>query len=163
VPRSSAAFRFEKETVAIVETNVDDVNGEILGRTIERLLEEGAYDATVTSFLGKKGRMGQTVRVVCSRKASEKFAEILVEETGTLGVKTAEWTRMVVPRRVLSVSVKVGRFQGRVNVKVAKIPNGVRFKPEFEEAREIAIREKIPLRRVMEMISEQAAATKSGF
>ncbi len=163
MPRSSAAIRFEKETVAIVETNVDDVSGEILGRTIEKLLEEGAYDATVSAFLGKKGRMGQTVRVVCNRRASEKFAEILVEETGTLGVKTAEWTRMVVPRKVLSIPVKIGHFQGKVNIKVAKIANGIRFKPEFEDAREIAIREKIPLRRVMEMISEQAAAAKSGF
>ncbi|HYB04197.1 MAG TPA: nickel insertion protein [Nitrososphaerales archaeon] len=163
MPRSSAAIRFEKETVAIVETNVDDISGEILGRTIERLLEEGAYDATVTPFLGKKGRMGQTVRVVCNKVASEKFAQILVEETGTLGVKTAEWTRMMVPRKILSIPVRVGRFQGKVNVKAAKIANGIRFKPEFEEVREIAIREKIPLRRVMEIISEQAAQAKSGF
>ena len=148
---------FERDVVSIVETNVDDVTGEILGRTIERLMSEGAFDATVSSFLGKKGRSGQTVRVVCARNSADKFAKILVEETGTLGVKTTEWTRLIVPRRILSVRVKMGKFQGNLSVKVSRIGSDLRIKPEFEDAKKISESENIPLRRVLEMISQQAA------
>jgi len=156
VPRTPSTIHFEKDVVAVVETNLDDVTGEILARTVERLLEEGAFDATVTPFLGKKGRMGQTVRVVCKRGTSAKFGQILVEETGTLGVKTTEWTRMILPRDVISVSVKVGNFRGKVSVKVARIGGSLRIKPELEDAKKIATSEKIPLREVMEIISKEA-------
>jgi pyridinium-3,5-bisthiocarboxylic acid mononucleotide nickel chelatase len=152
----SAGLKFEKDVVSIVETNVDDVTGEILARTIERLMKAGAYDATVSSFLGKKGRIGQTVRVVCERKSAEKFGEILVEETGTFGVKTTEWTRLIVPRKILSVSVKVGKHQNNLNVKIWKSAAGFRIKPELEEAKKISESEGIPLREVMETISAQA-------
>ena len=148
---------FERDVVSVVETNVDDVTGEILGRTIERLFEEGAFDATVSPFLGKKGRMGQTVRVVCSKGSEEKFGQIIVEETGTLGVKTTEWTRLIVPRKVVSVHVEIGNFSDDLSVKVSKIGSGFRIKPETEDAKRIASREKIPLREVMDIISRQAS------
>lgn len=143
--------------MTIVETNVDDVTGEILGRTVERLMEEGAFDATVTSFLGKKGRTGQTVRVVCAQGEGEKFANILVQETGSLGVKTTDWTRLIVPRKVITISATVGKFRGKLNVKVSKIGAGLRIKPELEEARRISDSENIPLRQVLEMITQEAA------
>jgi len=156
VRKRTSVINFEKDIVSIVETNVDDVTGEILSRTIERLMEEGALDATVVSFLGKKGRMGQTVRVVCERNSAEKFGQILVEETGTFGVKTTEWTRLIVPRKELSVSVEIGNYRGKVNVKVSEIGVGYRIKPEFEEARKISEIEGLPLRQVIELISTQA-------
>ena len=114
-------IKFEKDTVTLLETNVDDTTGEILGRTIERLLAEGAYDATVIPFTGKKGRVGQTVRVVCSSEAVEKLAQTLVEETGTLGVKTTEYTRFIVPRRQISLPVVIRNYKGNVTAKVAWI------------------------------------------
>ena len=146
-------IRFERDVVSVVESNVDDVSGEVLARTIERLIEEGSFDATVSSFQGKKGRMGQTVRVVCAKNDAEKFAEILVEETGTLGVKTSEWTRLIVPRKVISVPVKIGKFSGEVSVKVSTLRTGLRIKPELTDAKRISESEKIPLRQVLETIS----------
>ena len=135
---------------------MDDVSGEILARTVELLLEEGAFDVTVSPFLGKKGRPGQTVRVVCARESMEKFAELLVGETGTLGVKVSEWSRWVVPRKIVTIPVVVGNFRGKIDVKVSKLADGIKIKPEFEQARAIAIREKLPVLRVMELVSEQA-------
>src|SRR5579872_1613373 len=143
---TASPIDFERDVVSVVETNVDDVTGEILGRTIERLMAEGAFDATVSSFLGKKGRIGQTVRVVCSKNSSEKFARILVEETGSLGVKTTEWIRLIVPRRVVGVPVRIGNYQGQISVKVSKIASGLRIKPELEEAKKISESENLPLR-----------------
>ncbi len=160
------AIRFDHDVVAILETNVDDTTGETLARTIERLFSEGAYDATVHPYLGKKGRQGYTIRVVSSRDATEKLAQILVEETGTLGVKTTEYTRLIVPRRVISIPVSIENFHGNISVKVAEIRGRIiRIKPEIEEAKQISDSQKIPLRDVLEQIvgaAKQYLASQSG-
>lgn len=149
---SANKIGFERDVVAIVETNVDDTSGEILGRAIDRLMAEGAYDATVTPYLGKKGRTGHTVRALCSHDSIDKFAQILVEETGTLGVKTLEYTRLIVPRKIMSVPFEIGRYKGRVNVKVAEVNGRFRIKPETSEAKQISDSQKIPLREVLDVI-----------
>ncbi|MDA4112361.1 MAG: LarC family nickel insertion protein [Thaumarchaeota archaeon] len=147
-------IKFESDTVSIVETNVDDVTGEVLAQTIEILISAGAYDATVSSFIGKKGRMGQTVRAVCSRENVQKLAEIMVEETGTLGVKIVEYKRLIVPRKEVVVPIKLRKFSGVVKVKVAVLGSGYRIKPELAEAKKISDQEGIPLRKVLEEITK---------
>jgi uncharacterized protein (DUF111 family) len=150
-------LKFDRDIVGVIETNVDDVTGEILSRTIERLLAEGAEDVTATSYLGKKGREGFTIKVVCATDSVEKMAQILVEETGTLGVKIIEYTRLIVPRKVLDIPITLEGFQGNVSVKIAEYKGRIlRIKPELNEARQIAESQKIPLRDVIEQISEAA-------
>ena len=149
-------MKFERDLVAIVETNVDDTTGEILGRTLERLLEEGAYDATVSPYLGKKGRMGETVRVTCSTDSSEKFAQLLVEETGTLGVKITEVTRLIVPRTERTIPISIDGGNWNVRVKIADIHGRMRVKPETEDLKQIAKVKKIPIREVMDLVSVAA-------
>lgn len=146
-------LKFDRDIIAVVETNVDDVTGEIVGRVIDRLISEGAYDATASSYLGKKGRMGQTLHVLCSTDSVEKYAQILVEETGTLGVKIMEYTRLIVPRRTVSVPFELENYKGNVNVKVAEIKGRIRIKPEITEAKQIADSQKVPLRDVLEAIT----------
>jgi pyridinium-3,5-bisthiocarboxylic acid mononucleotide nickel chelatase len=149
-------LKFERDVIAVVETNVDDVSGEILGRTVERLMSEGAFDATVTSNMGKKGRIENTVRAACSTDIVEKIAQVMVEETGTLGVKTAEYTRLMVPRKIVSVPFELLGFRGNVTVKVAEIKGEYRIKPEMSEAKVIADSSKLPLRSVLEAITASA-------
>ncbi len=150
-------LKFERDIVVVLESNVDDATGEILGRTLERVISEGAYDATITPYLGKKGRPGQTIRIVCSTDSSEKFAQLLVEETGTLGVKTTEFTRLIVPRRIVSIPVQIEGFNGNVTVKVAEFRGKIlRIKPELSEARQISENQKVPLREVIERITSTA-------
>jgi pyridinium-3,5-bisthiocarboxylic acid mononucleotide nickel chelatase len=136
----------------VVETNVDDTTGEILGRAIERITNEGAYDVCVVGYTGKKGRIGQTVRVVCSTDSIEKFAQILVEETGTLGVKVTEYTRLMVPRREISVPVTIEDFHDNVTVKVAE----GRIKPDSTQVRNISESQKMPLRDVIDLVTVAA-------
>lgn len=156
-PGSASARRtpikFERDIVAVVETDVDDVTGEILGRTIEKIMAEGAYDSIVIPYLGKKGRPGQLIRVVCSADSAERFAQVLVEETGTLGVKISEMTRLIVPRKEVLVPISIDSFRGTVKVKVAEIRGKYRIKPELAEAKQIAEALKIPLREVIESIT----------
>ena len=147
---------FEEDTIAVIESNVDDVTGEVLSSAVETLMAEGALDATVTTFLGKKGRMGQTVRVACHPDTVLKFSQILVEQTGTLGVKVSEYRRLIVPRTEMIVPVRVGNFSGNAKVKVANLRSGPRIKPELEDAKKIAKAADMPLRNVLELILEAA-------
>ena len=153
---SPVSVKFEKDVVALVETNVDDTTGEILGRTLERLMAEGAFDATITAFTGKKGRTGQTVRVICHETSVQKFAEILVEETGTLGVKILQCTRLIVPRKQISFPLVIRNYEGNVSAKIAWIGGSARIKPEVSEAQKISDELKIPLRDVLEKITDGA-------
>ena len=152
--KAAISLTFEKDDVAVVETNVDDISGEVVGRAIERLLEEGAYDATAISFLGKKGRMGQTIRVTCPVDSAERFASFLVEETGTLGVKISQHTRLIVPRKEMSVPVSIKNFKGTVRVKISDVRGRKRIKPEYADAARISELEHVPLRDVLEIISD---------
>lgn len=157
--QEEGAIEFERDEVGLVETNVDDVTGEILSRTIERLMSEGAEDAVATPYLGKKGREGFTVRVVCNPELSEKLASVLVEETGTLGVKISQCTRLMVPRKIISIPFSTGKFKGTVRIKVAQSKGKIlRIKAELEEAKQIALEEKLPLREVLEQITSSARA-----
>ncbi len=141
-------MKFERDLVAVVETNVDDSTGEIIARAIEKITNEGAYDVSVVGYTGRKGRMGHTIRIVCPTDSIEKFAQILVEETGTFGVKVAEYGRLVVPRTEVSIPVTIGSFHGDVGVKVAE----GKIKPDLVHAREISESQKMPLRDVIEVI-----------
>jgi pyridinium-3,5-bisthiocarboxylic acid mononucleotide nickel chelatase len=149
-------IRFERDKVALLETNVDDATGEVISRAVDRLMEEGAFDVTVASFAGKKGRVGQTVRVTCSPSSVEKTAQILVEETGTLGVKTTEYERLIVPRKVHSIPFQLSGFKGRVHVKVASMNDAVRIKPEYSEAEKISKETGVTLREVLHLIVKSA-------
>lgn len=143
--------------MCIVETNVDDVTGEILARTIEVSLVEGAFDATASPFTGKKGRPGFTVRLTCAKSAAPKFAQILVRETGTLGVKVIETERWIVNRRKVVISIRVGGKSRQIRLKTASIDGQTRFKPEYEDVKKVADEFNIPLRSVIETTLRQAS------
>ena len=154
-------MKFDRDRVAVMETNIDDATGEVISHAIDRLMAEGALDATTTAFSGKKGRIGQTVRVTALPSSVENLAQILVEETGTLGVKTTEYERLIVPRKTLSIPFQLHGFKGKVKVKVAKINGSIRVKPEFSEARSISEKTKVPLREVIALIAESARISSS--
>jgi pyridinium-3,5-bisthiocarboxylic acid mononucleotide nickel chelatase len=146
-------LRFEKDRIALLETNVDDVTGEILGHAIDTLLMQGAFDASAVPFMGKKGRPGFTVRVTCNVNSVEKFARILVRETGSFGVKSTIVDRLKVPRRQTSESILVRGKLYRIRLKIGA--GTFRSKPEFEDAKKIAVKTGLPLRKVLEIISQQ--------
>src|SRR5207244_7898781 len=74
----------DHDEVVILETNLDDVSGEVIGRAVERLMASGARDVTITPVFMKKNRTGQIVTVIALTSEAEKRAGVLIEETGTL-------------------------------------------------------------------------------
>src|SRR5690606_15502151 len=89
------------ETVDILETNVDDVTGEVLAYTMQRIMDEGARDISSIPVIMKKGRHGFLIRVICSQNDSDKYVKILSEELGTLGVRHIKAVHRSVIKRSL--------------------------------------------------------------
>jgi pyridinium-3,5-bisthiocarboxylic acid mononucleotide nickel chelatase len=128
--------------VTLLEANVDDVTGEVLAHTVSMLLEAGAHDAWLTPIVMKKGRPAHTVSVLCDPSATAAMREMLVQETGTLGVRMSSMRRW--PQRRAEATVELEGH--RIRVKLADH----RVKVEFDDAAAAAAALGLPVRVVLE-------------
>ncbi len=164
VPRSkhakawtpTAARDWETDTVAVLETNLDDINAEILGHFVEKALAAGALDVFHTPIQMKKNRPGVLLTVLCVETDADKFAELILHETSTFGVRCHTAARRKLRREFASVktlfgnvTMKIGRLNGRV----------VQAAPEFESCKKLAERAKVPLKQIYEA-AQKALKTK---
>lgn len=149
----------EKDTVALIETNVDDATGEVIGNLIDRLTDAGAKDVTVIPGTTKKSRPAYLVRIVADNSQLNTMLGILFGDSGTLGARVQQVERYVLPRAVLTVPVTIAGSTFNVHVKVAKDAQGntLGAKPEFEDVKIIAARLGMPAKRVLEIINAQVA------
>jgi len=134
------------ETIVILETNLDDMNPQLLGYFVDRALEAGALDVFLTPVQMKKNRAGQLVTVLCESDKCELLMDLMFRETTTLGVRQSR-----VQRRTLSrESIPVDTHLGRVRVKVARLDGRlVNAVPEYEDCQKIAAQHDLPLKRVL--------------
>lgn len=132
----------EATAVAVIEANIDDSTPEVLGYAMERLLEAGALDVTLSPLLMKKNRPGTLLRVIAHPGDREPLAELVMRETSTLGLRVFEAERRVAPREFREVTTA----HGVVRIKVAA--NGG-FAPEFDDCRRLAIESGVPLRQIV--------------
>ena len=130
-----AAEKPRQETVVVVETNIDDMNPQVIGYVLERVLGLGARDAFANPVQMKKGRPGILLTVVCDPERRDEITRLLLVETTTLGVRYHEAQRRVLDRTVEvvdtpygEVRVKVARDQGRT----------LHFQPEYEDCAALA-------------------------
>lgn len=149
---------FHDDYVEVLETNVDDVTGEVLAHALARVMEDGARDAQALPALMKKGRMGYLVRVVCLPGDGPALARVLAEELGTLGVRSAQYVhRLVAERTVEPVEVTIGSETRMIDVKWGRFEDKVyTSKPEFEQVRAWARDLGRPLREVARTVDEAA-------
>jgi uncharacterized protein (TIGR00299 family) protein len=147
-----------KDEIAILETNLDDVTGEIVGNSVDKLLREGAKDVSIIPMFTKKNRPGQILKIVADRKDVAHLSRIVMEETGTLGVRVYPCERHIITRDLYSVEVLVDDAKELVKVKVAKDRKGkiIRIKPEYEDVKKIADKTGKPLREIVELVTMRA-------
>lgn len=146
------------EPIAVLETNIDDVSGEIVGHAVDRLLAEGAKDVSVIPMFTKKSRPGQIVKVVADRRDTQRLSSLLIGELGTLGVRVIPCERHIMNRELTSVDIFVGGVSETVKVKIARDAEGsiVRIKPEYDDLKRLAEKTKIPLRELAEIAASKA-------
>nr|WP_255430249.1 nickel pincer cofactor biosynthesis protein LarC [Streptomonospora sp. PA3] len=132
----------------VLETNVDDVTGEVLAYVVESALEAGAADAWTSPIVMKKGRPGHTVHVLCRPEQAPALEELLLSETGSLGVRRTPVGRTALPRSTSEVAV------GGHRVRLKHGP--WRSKPEYDDAAAAARALGLPLRSVLERAARAA-------
>jgi uncharacterized protein (TIGR00299 family) protein len=149
------------DAVNILETNLDDISGEVLGHALEQILESGAKDAWLTAAQFKKNRPGYVLHVVCDSNDAERLTSLIMEETGTLGVRYQLWNRFILQREIKSLRVKVEGREYNVRVKFAKNKSGrvVNVKPEYDDINAIAKELSMPVRKVSDAVLREAQKT----
>jgi pyridinium-3,5-bisthiocarboxylic acid mononucleotide nickel chelatase len=134
------------ETITVLEANLDDLNPQVFGYVMDRLLEEGALDAFGTPVQMKKNRPGMLLTVLCNPADEGKFTQLIFAETTTLGVRRRDENRQALARRWESVPTQ----WGAVRIKIASMNGTVaNYAPEYEDCRRIAAEHHVPLKAVM--------------
>ena len=141
-----------KDSVHILETNLDDVSGEVIANTIEKLMENGAKDVTVTHAITKKGRPTQLMSVICDTKNTNSLLKILISETRTLGVRTRTSQRYVVPRKILESKVTLENHDFIIHYKIS---DSEHFKLEYEDVKSISNELNISFNKTEELLRDQ--------
>jgi len=129
---------FGIDSVKILETNVDDISGEILGNLIEKIMEKGARDVSIYHGITKKGRPTNLVTVICTDETVDEIVDTLVLETGTLGIRVSDSNRLIVPRTNHNVSLTLSGQPFEVNYKKSSFKGKTDFKIEFDDLKKIS-------------------------
>jgi pyridinium-3,5-bisthiocarboxylic acid mononucleotide nickel chelatase len=130
----------QSERMLLLETNVDDVTGEVLGHLVARLLDAGAADAWLSPIVMKKGRPAHTVHVLVAPERAAGCERIVLAETGSLGLRRTSVDRAALPRHTTTVDV-AGH-----PIRLKHGPWGV--KPEHDDVVAAAAALDLPLREV---------------
>jgi uncharacterized protein (TIGR00299 family) protein len=144
---STLAGKTASDTVTILEANLDDLNPQVFGYVMDRLLEEGALDAFGVPVQMKKNRPGTLLTVLCKPEDAAKLTQLIFTETTTLGVRRRDEVRQTLARRWENVRTQ----WGEVRIKIASMNGSItNYAPEYEDCRRIASEQHVPLKTVMQ-------------
>jgi pyridinium-3,5-bisthiocarboxylic acid mononucleotide nickel chelatase len=135
-----------EETISVLEANLDDLNPQVFGYAVERLLAAGALDTFAVPVQMKKNRPGMLLTVLSKPEDAPQLTQIIFTETSTLGVRRREEQRQTLARKWVNV---VTRW-GDVRLKIASMNGTVtNYAPEYEDCKKIAAANHVPLKSVM--------------
>jgi hypothetical protein len=143
------------ETVAVVETNIDDMNPQFYDYAMERLFEMGVQEVFLTPILMKKNRPATLLTVICPADKMPSVTEFLLRETTTLGLRWHEEERALADREILTIQTRYGRVRIKLAQWGGKVIN---ISPEYEDCKRLAMRKKIPLKDVFEEVKKETTA-----
>lgn len=153
--RETSAHDWETDTIAALETNLDDCLPEALGRFTELALEAGALDVFLTPIQMKKNRPGVILTVLCEQNSTDRFSELILRETTAFGVRRSLLERRKLRREMThvktsfgEVAIKLGRLNGQI----------IQASPEYESCRKLADAKKLPVLAIYH--AAQAASLK---
>jgi uncharacterized protein (TIGR00299 family) protein len=143
----------ERQTLVLLESNLDDLNPQVYGYLMERLFQIGALDVFLQSIQMKKNRPATLVSVLCHPSQSDLLSRVLFEETSTLGIRKTAVERQSLRRVVRPVDTPYGS----IRIKFAVLPDGqIKSMPEYEDCRKLAAQHHIALREISQA-AERAA------
>ncbi len=144
---NALAAKTASETITVLEANLDDLNPQVFGYVMDRLLEEGALDTFGMPVQMKKNRPGTLLMVLCKPEDASKLTQLIFTETTTLGVRRRDEMRQTLARRWENVRTP----WGEVRIKIASMNGTVtNYAPEYEDCRKLAAEHHVPLKTVIQ-------------
>lgn len=128
------------DSVKILETNVDDVSGEILGNLIEKIMKKNAKDVSIFSGITKKNRPTNLLSVICDAQNVGEITDVIIRETGTLGIRIRDSSRILVPRTIHDVFVDIEGTKFKIHFKKFNFGQKNDFKIEFDDLKYVSDR-----------------------
>lgn len=139
---------FEQDEIAVLETNLDNTEPQLLGYLLERLMESGAKDAFFTPVVMKKNRPGILLTVLAEVNDASRLSQIIFRETFTSGIRIRRESRVKLPRRIVEIQTDLGKAR----VKLVGEDSHLEVLPEFEDCKIMAQQYNLPLKTVYERI-----------
>jgi uncharacterized protein (TIGR00299 family) protein len=134
-----------EDEVAVIETNIDDMDPRLYEPAMEKLLKEGALDVFLTNIIMKKGRPAVKLSVICAEDKRQLLSEIILRETTTLGVRYYRAGRTVLERTTRKLDTKFGP----IRVKEANVGGAVKSNPEYDDLKRAAKKHGVPVSEVL--------------
>lgn len=134
------------ELVSMIQANLDDMNPQLYGYFVEQALAAGALDVTCSPVQMKKNRPGLEVSIMCETSKSDALAQLLFEQTTTIGLRIYEARRKVLDREVVNVDTPYGSVRVKVAKKNGKVVNAT---PEYDDCLKLAAEKSVPLKEVI--------------
>jgi uncharacterized protein (TIGR00299 family) protein len=157
IGKSNIHDSIQLDTVSVLETNIDDMSGEMMGHLVEKLSKQdvGVKDVTLVSGITKKNRPVHILKVTCSEDIEKGIIELIFNETGTLGIRKTINERYKLERFSVLLPIIIENREYIISVKISKDQQGktINVKPEFDNIREIANNLGLSLKRTMETVN----------
>ena len=151
--RDEASLGIQQDQVVLLETNLDDVSGLVLGYTQERLFAIGALDVWNTPIQMKKNRPGTVLSVLVPKDKEREASEVILRETPTLGIRTRPVDRYVAGRKMVIIETDLGPVSVKIKLLEGK---AISAAPEPDEVRRIALETEKPFQEVYQIVTEEA-------
>ena len=148
----------ESDTVVVLETNLDDVAGEIIGFVSDELMRAGALDVFSVAIQMKKSRPGVLLSVIAAPADAERLETILFRETATFGIRRSTLSRHKFARELSMVETPWGPVRAKIGRRSAVEV----CTPEYEECARVAREQGVPLRVIYDAV-RSAGVRKSNF
>jgi uncharacterized protein (TIGR00299 family) protein len=146
-----------KDLVSVLETNIDDISGEVIGYLIEKIAKCGdeVKDVTIVNGLTKKNRPVHILKVICSIEIEMKVINLIFLETGSLGIRRLLCERFKLDRYSLSMPVEINNVRQTISIKVAKDSSGnvIGIKPEYEDIKKLSLKSGISFKETQNRVN----------
>jgi hypothetical protein len=148
IGEAQAIGTLAQESIVVLETQLDDINPQIVGYLYEALLAAGAADVFTQAIGMKKSRPGILLTVLCLPAHVEACEALLFQETTTLGIRRSVQQRTVLQRQIETVTTPLGP----IGVKIARYGDRiVNVQPEYEDCAQLARQHRKPLQEIQQL------------
>jgi len=138
----------DKDTVMMIETNIDDMNPQYYDHVIDLLLDNGALDAYLTPVIMKKGRPGVKLSALSPQALVDEISDVILRETTSIGLRMYPVERLKLERVITDVETGYGT----IRIKVVRMESDIRYTPEYDDCLEAARNHDIPISKINDAV-----------